>query len=62
MSTDLDLTQYKALSFDCYGTLIDWEAGIAAVLRPWAREQGLDLDDEELLLAYAGNATARTSG
>ena len=55
MSTDLDLTQYKALSFDCYGTLIDWEAGIAAVLRPWAFEQGLDLDDEELLLAYAGN-------
>ena len=43
MSTDLDLTRYKALSFDCYGTLIDWEAGIAAVLAPWAREQGLDL-------------------
>jgi putative hydrolase of the HAD superfamily len=58
MSTDLDLTQYKALSFDCYGTLIDWEAGIAAVLRPWAREQGLDLDDEELLLAYSGNEAA----
>lgn len=55
MSTDLDLTQYKVLSLDCYGTLIDWEAGIAAVLLPWAREQGLDLDDEELLLAYAGN-------
>ena len=51
----MDLTRYKALSFDCYGTLIDWEAGIAAVLRPWASEQGLDLDDEELLLAYAGN-------
>ena len=39
MTTDLDLTTYKALSFDCYGTLIDWEAGIAAVLAPWAREQ-----------------------
>ena len=25
MTTDLDLTKYKALSFDCYGTLIDWE-------------------------------------
>ena len=49
----LDLTRFKALSFDCYGTLIDWEAGIAAVLAPWAREQGLDLSDEELLLAYA---------
>jgi putative hydrolase of the HAD superfamily len=58
MSTDLDLTQYKALSFDCYGTLIDWEAGITAVLRPWARERGLDLDDEELLLAYSDNEAA----
>jgi len=55
VSTDLNLTLPKALSFDCYGTLIDWEAGIAAVLRPWAREHGLGLDDEELLLAYAGN-------
>jgi len=56
--TDLDLTKYKALSFDCYGTLIDWEAGIAAVLAPWAREQGLHLTDEELLLAYADNEAA----
>jgi 2-haloacid dehalogenase len=56
--TDLDLTAFKALSFDCYGTLIDWEAGIAAVLSPWAREQGLELGDEELLLAYADNEAA----
>ena len=55
MTTDLNLTSYTALSFDCYGTLIDWEAGLGAVLVPWAREQGLDLTDEELLLAYAGN-------
>jgi len=58
MSIDLDLTQYKALSFDCYGTLIDWEAGIAAVLGPWAREQGLSLGDEELLRAYSGSEAA----
>jgi hypothetical protein len=58
MTTDLDLTKYKALSFDCYGTLIDWEAGIAAVLAPWAREQGLDVSDEDLLLAYADNEAA----
>ncbi len=55
MATELDLTTYKALSFDCYGTLIDWESGIAAVLTPWAREQGLDLNGEDLLLAYADN-------
>jgi 2-haloacid dehalogenase len=54
----VDLAAFKALSFDCYGTLIDWEAGIAAVLRPWAREAGLDLDDERLLAAYAGHEAA----
>ena len=58
MSGDLDLTTFRALSFDCYGTLIDWEAGIAAVLAPWAREQGLDLTDEQLLLAYSRHETA----
>jgi putative hydrolase of the HAD superfamily len=56
--SDLDLTAFRALSFDCYGTLIDWEAGIAAVLAPWAREQGLELGGEELLLAYADNEAA----
>src|SRR5688500_306485 len=59
MTGELDLTTFHALSFDCYGTLIDWETGIAAVLAPWAREQGLAASDEELLLAYAdGEATA----
>ena len=58
MPTDLDLTRFEALSFDCYGTLIDWETGIAAVLAPWAREHGLGLTDEELLLAYADNEAA----
>ncbi|MBE1493812.1 putative hydrolase of the HAD superfamily [Amycolatopsis lexingtonensis] len=55
---DLDLTNFKALSFDCYGTLIDWEAGIAAVLSPWAKERGLGLSEEELLVAYAANEAA----
>ena len=58
MAYDLDLTSYTALSFDCYGTLIDWESGLGSVLVPWAREQGLDLTDEELLLAYSGNEAA----
>ena len=52
---DFDAGRFDALSFDCYGTLIDWEAGIAAVLSPWARAQGLDLTDEALLTAYSGH-------
>ena len=47
------LTDFQALSFDCYGTLIDWETGLAGVLNPWARSGGLDLDDEALLAAYS---------
>jgi 2-haloacid dehalogenase len=45
--------EFDALSFDCYGTLIDWEAGIAAVLGPWGRAARPELTDEDLLLAYA---------
>ena len=58
MTPDLDLTRFRALSFDCYGTLIDWEAGLLAVLGPWAREQGVERSGEELLLAYADNESA----
>jgi 2-haloacid dehalogenase len=49
----LRFADFEALSFDCYGTLIDWEAGIMAVLAPWAWRCGLDLDREQLLEAYA---------
>ena len=49
----MNLGDFDALSFDCYGTLIDWETGIAAVLRPWADAHGLQLSDEQLLTAYS---------
>lgn len=49
----LNLADVEALSFDCYGTLIDWEAGIAAVLRRWADAHDLASGDEELLAAYS---------
>jgi 2-haloalkanoic acid dehalogenase type II len=49
----MKITGFEALSFDCYGTLIDWEAGIAAVLHPWAQRSGLELDPEQLLESYA---------
>jgi 2-haloacid dehalogenase len=51
----MNFTDYDVLSFDCYGTLIDWEAGITAVLGPWARRHQPDLTDEDVLVAYSGN-------
>lgn len=34
----MSLTKYKALTFDCYGTLIDWETGIWNALQPLLSE------------------------
>ena len=56
------LRDFDALSFDCYGTLIDWEAGLLGVLRPWADARGLAIRDEALLTAYGTHeAEAETS-
>ncbi len=54
----MKLTDYEALSFDCYGTLIDWEAGLDAVLGPWAQQHGLQLHREQLLTAYSAHEWA----
>jgi 2-haloacid dehalogenase len=51
----VELTDFEALSFDCYGTLIDWETGIASVLNAWAKTRGLGLDEEQLLSAYSAH-------
>ena len=48
---------YGTLSFDCYGTLIDWEKGIAAALRPWAGRRGLELADDELVAVFGAVET-----
>jgi 2-haloacid dehalogenase len=51
----VEITDFEAISFDCYGTLIDWETGLAAVLGPWARSHGLGLGDDALLAAYSAH-------
>ncbi len=52
----LDLRGVKAMTFDCYGTLIDWEAGILGALR---RVIGPDAaTDDQLLEEYAGHEAA----
>ena len=45
----LDLKRFSILTFDCYGTLIDWESGILAALRPILRAHGIVRSDDELL-------------
>lgn len=53
MTTPLRLSDFSVLTFDCYGTLIDWERGILNELVPWAARHGIAADDDRLLEAFA---------
>jgi 2-haloacid dehalogenase len=48
----LDFNRFEVLTFDCYGTLIDWEAGILSALRPILSARGKQIDDATLLKLY----------
>ena len=48
----LNLSRFRVLTFDCYGTLIDWESGILAAFGPLLAAHGKSLADEKLLELY----------
>jgi 2-haloalkanoic acid dehalogenase type II len=49
---ELRLNDFDAVTFDIYGTLIDWEPSITAFFRSWADRNGLAVSDEQLMQAY----------
>ena len=53
------VTDFTTLTFDCYGTLIDWESGILNELKPWTTRHGIEVSDDALLEAF-GDAEARS--
>ena len=60
--TSLDFGRFDVLTFDCYGTLIDWEAGILAGLHAVLDPRGVTADDEDLLERYARHEAAIEAG
>jgi 2-haloacid dehalogenase len=58
----LDLDRFEVLTFDCYGTLIDWETGILGGIRPVLAAHGVDLSDEEILEGFARHEAALEAG
>jgi 2-haloacid dehalogenase len=48
-----DFSKFEVLTFDCYGTLIDWETGIFSALRPILATHGKTLTDQQLLELYS---------
>ena len=49
----LDYSRFEALTFDCYGTLIDWETGLVDAFRPVLAAHGVEAGAEDLLARYA---------
>jgi 2-haloacid dehalogenase len=61
-STDIDFTDIDALTFDCYGTLIDWEAGLTAAFGSVLEAHGVAADAEDVLARYARHEAAAEAG
>jgi 2-haloacid dehalogenase len=58
----LDFDRFDVLTFDCYGTLIDWEAGILAALRGPLAAHGIEASDDDRLEAFARHEAEAEAG
>lgn len=52
------ISGFQAFTFDCYGTLIDWETGILTAIRSWTDAKGIETSDESLLTSFGQHERA----
>ena len=57
----MHLTDFKVLSFDCYGTLIDWETGITLAVQSFLARTGKALGRDQVLETFARHEAAQES-
>ena len=55
----MKLTDFKALTFDCYGTLIDWESGIIEAMKPLTSKVSRPLSRSEILETHARHESSQ---
>ncbi len=53
------VSDYRVLTFDCYGTLIDWESGMVAALETLTRRVGQPLSRDRILEAHARHESSQ---
>lgn len=49
----IEFRRFKAVTFDCYGTLIDWESGIGNLVVPWLRDMHTQVPVDLVVSAFA---------
>jgi 2-haloacid dehalogenase len=62
MKHPVDYGQVEAITFDCYGTLIDWETGLAEAFRPILAAHGVAMGQDDVLTRYARHEATAESG
>ena len=62
MTAPIDFDDFDVLTFDCYGTLIDWETGLLAAMRPVVEAHGVSAGDDQLLETYARHEAELEAG
>ena len=55
----MKLTDFKALTFDCYGTLIDWETGMFNALKPLIGRAAGAISRDAVLEAHARHESSQ---
>ena len=55
----MKLSDFKALTFDCYGTLIDWESGMVEALKPLTAKVETELTRNQILEAHARHESSQ---
>lgn len=58
----LNFGDFEVVTFDCYGTLIDWESGLLNSLSPMLSTYNVKIGREELLALYGELETIEESG
>jgi 2-haloacid dehalogenase/putative hydrolase of the HAD superfamily len=49
----IDFSRFKVLTFDCYGTLIDWDTSIIEIVSPWLDEMRSQVPPDLVVSTFA---------
>jgi 2-haloacid dehalogenase len=49
----IDLNNYEVLTFDCYGTMIDWESGVLDAICPALSNHNIQLSNTEIFATFS---------
>ena len=58
----INFQEFKVLTFDCYGTLIDWESGILKALKTILSNHNVNISNQEILELFAQRESIQEAG